>query len=120
MDPTHLHLLLNHVPTVGFGIGVAMFVLGLAGRSSDLKQASLVIFVGVALISIPTYVTGNAAQVHLQERGEVSDGTTEGMVTPSAAWCRKSIASASWRARTAASRSRSTRARTRRILIAAA
>ena len=81
MDPTHLHLLLNHVPTVGFGIGVAMFVLGLAGRSNDLKQASLVIFVGVALISIPTYVTGNAAQVHLQDRGEVSDGTTEGMVT---------------------------------------
>ena len=81
MDPTHLHLLLNHVPTVGFGIGVAMFVLGLVGRSNDLKQASLVIFVGVALITIPTYVTGNAAQVHLQERGEVSDGTTEGMVT---------------------------------------
>lgn len=81
MDPTHLHLLLNHVPTVGFGIGVAMFVLGLAGRSNDLKQASLVIFVGVALITIPTYVTGNAAQVHLQDRGEVSDGTTEGMVT---------------------------------------
>ncbi|HET9566900.1 MAG TPA: DUF6644 family protein [Vicinamibacterales bacterium] len=81
MDPTHLHLLLNHVPTVGFGIGVAMFVLGLAGRSKDLKQASLVIFVGVALVSIPTYVTGNAAQVHLQDRGEVSDGTTEGMVT---------------------------------------
>ena len=81
MDPTHLHLLLNHVPTVGFGIGVAMFVLGLAGRSNDLKQASLVIFVGVALITIPTYVTGNAAQVHLQARGEVSDGKTEGMVT---------------------------------------
>jgi uncharacterized membrane protein len=81
MDPTHLHLLLNHVPTVGFGIAIAMFVLGLAGRSNDLKQASLVIFVGVALITIPTYVTGNAAQVHLQERGEVSDGTTEGMVT---------------------------------------
>jgi uncharacterized membrane protein len=81
MDPTHLHLLLNHVPTVGFGIAIAMFVLGLAGRSNDLKQASLVIFVAVALITIPTYATGNAAQNHLQERGEVSDGTTEGMVT---------------------------------------
>ena len=35
----------------------------------------------MALITIPTYVTGNAAQIHLQDRGEVSDGTTEGMVT---------------------------------------
>ena len=49
-----------------------MFVLGLAGRSNDLKQASLVIFVGVALLTIPTYATGNAAQNHLQERGEVN------------------------------------------------
>jgi uncharacterized membrane protein len=81
MDPTHLHLLLNHVPTVGFGIGIALFVLSIGKRSHDLKQASLVILVGVALLSIPTYATGNAAQTHLQERGEVSDGTNEGMVT---------------------------------------
>jgi uncharacterized membrane protein len=81
MDPTHLHLLLNHVPTVGFGIGIAMFVMSLVGRSHDLRQASLVVLVAIALISIPTYATGNAAQTHLQERGDVTDGTNEGMVT---------------------------------------
>ena len=81
MDPTHLHLLLNHVPTVGFGVGIALFVLGIGTRSNDLKQASLVVLVGVALISIPTYATGNAAQTHLQERGDISDGSNEGRVT---------------------------------------
>ena len=81
MDPTHLHLLLNHVPTVGYGVGIALFVLGIGTRSNDLKQASLVVLVGVALISIPTYATGNAAQVHLQERGDVSDGSNEGRAT---------------------------------------
>jgi uncharacterized membrane protein len=81
MDPTHIHLLLNHVPTVGFGVGIALFVLGIGTRSNDLKQASLVVLVGVALISIPTYATGNAAQTHLQERGDVSDGSNEGRVT---------------------------------------
>jgi uncharacterized membrane protein len=81
MDPTHFHLLLNHVPTVGFGVGIAMFVMGFLGRSNDLKQASLVVLVGVALLSIPTYATGNAAQMNLQDRGDVSEGTTEGMVT---------------------------------------
>mgnify|MGYP001178141553 CR=1 FL=1 len=81
MDPTHLHLLLNHVPTVGFGVGIALFVLGIGIRSNDLKQASLVVLVGVALISIPTYATGNAAQTHLQERGDVSDGSNEGRMT---------------------------------------
>jgi hypothetical protein len=81
MDPTHLHLLLNHVPTVAFGVGIAMFLMGFVGRSKDLRQASLVVLVGVALLSIPTYATGNAAQTRLQDRGEVSDGSSEGMVT---------------------------------------
>jgi hypothetical protein len=81
MDPTHLHLLLNHVPTIGFGIGIGLFALALFSRSNDLKQASLVIMVAVALVSIPTYATGNMAQTNLEERGEVSDGTTEAMVT---------------------------------------
>ena len=81
MDPTHLHLLLNHIPTVGFGIGIALFLVGLVARSNDLKQAALVVFVGVALMAIPTYATGNAAQMTLQDRGEVTDDTTEGIVT---------------------------------------
>jgi len=75
MDPTHLHLLLNHVPTVGFGIGIALFILALLWRSNDLKQASLVVFVVVALVTIPTYVTGNAAQIKLQDQGAI--GTAE-------------------------------------------
>jgi len=73
MDPTHLHLLLNHVPTVGFGIGVALYIASLYAKSNDLKQASLVIFVAVALITIPTYVTGNAAQIKLQDKGEIGE-----------------------------------------------
>ena len=81
MDPTHLHLLLNHVPTVGFGIGLALFIASLVTRSGDLKQAGLVVMVAVALLSIPTYATGNAAQTRLQDRGEVGDGSNEGMVT---------------------------------------
>ncbi len=81
MDPTHLHLLLNHVPTVGFGIGVALFALALFTRSSDLKLASLTVIVAIALVSIPTYTTGNMAQMTLEDRGEVGDGTTEAMVT---------------------------------------
>jgi uncharacterized membrane protein len=72
MDPTHLHLLLNHVPTVGFGVGVALFALALVTRSNDLKQASLVVIVLVALVTIPTYVTGNAAQVAIEEKPDVA------------------------------------------------
>lgn len=61
MDLTHLHLLLNHVPTVGTIIAVGLFVLSLVLKRDHLKEASLVLLLGVALVTIPTYVTGNAA-----------------------------------------------------------
>jgi len=79
MDPTHLHLLLNHVPTVGFGVAIALFFLGVAARSDHLKQASLVVFVAIALITIPTYVTGNAAEAKLLEMGAMAEGDPEGV-----------------------------------------
>ena len=81
MDPTHLHLLLNHVPTVGFSAGIALFLAALVGRSNDLKQAALVIFVGVALVSIPTYATGNAAQLRLSDNGVIGDPSSGAEVT---------------------------------------
>lgn len=61
MDLTHLHLLLNHVPTVGMIIALGLFLLSIAAKRDHLKEASLVLFFGVGLMTIPTYVTGNAA-----------------------------------------------------------
>jgi uncharacterized membrane protein len=62
LSPTHLHLLLNHFPTIGFIIGLTLYVAALYANSDHLKQAALVIFVGVALLAIPTYASGNAAE----------------------------------------------------------
>jgi hypothetical protein len=59
LSPIHLHLLLNHIPTVGFIIGAGLFFLGLAAKSEHLKVASLVVMVGIALITIPVFVTGS-------------------------------------------------------------
>ena len=61
MDLTHIHLLLNHFPTIGYIIGGGLFVLSLIAKSDDLKLASLVILLGIALIAIPTYMSGNGA-----------------------------------------------------------
>ncbi len=62
MDLTHIHLLLNHFPTIGTLIGGGLFVLSLFMKSDDLKLASLVILLGIALLAIPTYMSGNGAQ----------------------------------------------------------
>jgi len=57
----HWHLLLNHVPTVGFGVGVGLFLLALVAREQPLQRESLRIIVLAALVSIPVYLTGVSA-----------------------------------------------------------
>jgi hypothetical protein len=62
MNLAHLHLLLNHFPSIGTIIALGLLLASVVARSGDLKRASLVLFVGIALLTVPVYVTGNAAQ----------------------------------------------------------
>ena len=68
----HVHLLLNHFPTVGFAVGLGLFVVALFAKSEDLKRASLVIFVGIAIIVIPAFMSGKAAEQAIAESEGVS------------------------------------------------
>jgi len=68
----HVHLLLNHFPTVGFGVGLALLLVALAVRNDPMKRAGLVIFFLMALITIATYVSGNAAESVIKGRPDVS------------------------------------------------
>jgi uncharacterized membrane protein len=72
MNLAHLHLLLNHFPTVGMIIGLALFITALLWNSDHLKRTALAVFLGIALIAMPTYMTGNAAQEMLARNPEAS------------------------------------------------
>jgi len=73
MNPAHMHLLLNHVPTIGFAIGLVIFVAALLLKRSHLRRAGLVIFFLAAAITITTYVSGNDAREALKESPDISD-----------------------------------------------
>jgi hypothetical protein len=77
MDLTHIHLLLNHFPTIGYIIGGGLFLLSLFTRSDDLKRASLIVLLGIALIAIPTYMSGNGAQDGIKSLPGVSKSMIE-------------------------------------------
>src|SRR5438128_1778583 len=72
MNVAHVHLLLNHFPTIGFGIGLGLFLVALIGKNEELKRAGLVIFFLIAALAIPTYLSGNAAQEVLKDRTDLS------------------------------------------------
>jgi hypothetical protein len=68
----HIHLLLNHVPTVGSVAGVGLLLLALVRRNDHLLRASLEVFFVVALATLPVYLTGVAAEGVIGELEGVS------------------------------------------------
>jgi len=72
MNLPHLHLLLNHWPIIGTFIAVGLFLVALATSSDDLKQVTLALFVLLALMAIPAYLTGYIAQDRLRDQPGVS------------------------------------------------
>jgi uncharacterized membrane protein len=72
MNLAHIHLLVNHFPTVGTIVALGLFLVALVSNSVELKRASLVMFFIISLITIPTYMSGNAAEEMLRGRSGVS------------------------------------------------
>jgi uncharacterized membrane protein len=68
----HVHLLLNHFPIIGTIVALGLFLFALLGKSDDLKRASFVIFAGIALLTIPTFISGNAAAEKVDKLPDVS------------------------------------------------
>ena len=58
---SHAHLILNHLPTAGFVFGIAALVTALVANNEALKRGSLILFVILGIIGVPTYVAGTAA-----------------------------------------------------------
>ena len=57
----HVHMILNHAPTVGFVFAIAFFVIALAIKNDGMMRGSLILFVICSILGVSTYVTGTAA-----------------------------------------------------------
>ena len=58
---SHVHMILNHFPTVGFVFALGFYMTALVMNNVVMKRSSLVLFVICAVLVVPTYVTGNAS-----------------------------------------------------------
>ena len=73
MNYAHLHLLLNHFPVIGSIMGLGLFLVSFFGKNQDLRRASYIVFVGIALITIPAFLSGFGAQQMIKDGPGVSD-----------------------------------------------
>jgi len=72
MNFSHLHLLLNHFPIIGTIVGLGLFLVSFVGKNEDLRRSSYLIFAGVALLTIPAFLSGYGAMLMIKGPG-VSD-----------------------------------------------
>ena len=64
---SHVHIIVNHFPTVGVTLTLALFIAGLAMKNDGIKRASLALFAIFGILGAPTYVTGAAAMWALKD-----------------------------------------------------
>jgi uncharacterized membrane protein len=58
---SHIHIIINHFPTVGFCFGLFFLVAGLLMKNVVMERSALVVFVCCAVLGATTYVTGASA-----------------------------------------------------------
>jgi hypothetical protein len=72
MNAPHLHLILNHVPTIGTAIALVLLLLSLLRRQESLTRVGLEAFCILALLTLPAYLSGVATGLRIMELPDVS------------------------------------------------
>jgi len=62
MNDAHLHLIVNHFPIVGTGIGLLVLIAGYLIKNEQVKATSLGIFIFSALAAIAANYSGDGAE----------------------------------------------------------
>jgi hypothetical protein len=73
LNAAHLHLVLNHVPTLGTAVALALLLLALIRRHEVLVHVGLEVLFVIAIVTMPVYITGAAAYQHLRSGADFSD-----------------------------------------------
>src|SRR5580765_1684055 len=71
-DLAHVHLLINHFPTIGMILGLGLLLLSFVRKNDHLKKVSLEVLFLIALATMPVYVSGQAAAETLKGQSGVS------------------------------------------------
>jgi len=77
MDSTNLHLALTHFPIIGTIIGTLVLAYGIYSKNNPVVQTAMMIFIGIALLAIPAFLTGEGAGEVIKKLPDVSESMKE-------------------------------------------
>lgn len=58
----HVHLIINHIPVIGLPGGILLLVYGIVRKNEEIKMLGLGLFVLLALLTAPVFLSGQAAE----------------------------------------------------------
>lgn len=77
MNGAHLHLILNHVPVVGVPIALFAILYARWSKNDRMLRAAYGFLIGVALITLPVFWTGEPAEHVVEHVAGVSEALIE-------------------------------------------
>ena len=67
MEPTHVHLLVNHIPILGSLFGALLLLVGMLIKNRSVEVTGLATILIAALFTLPAYFSGEEAE-HIIEK----------------------------------------------------
>src|SRR5690242_40768 len=77
MSWVHIHLMLNHIPVLGTGLGLVILTVASFWKSKDLERFALYYFVSLGLLSLLVYFPGEPAEESLEQVAGISKAVIE-------------------------------------------
>ncbi len=77
MDATHLHLVLSHFPIIGTIIGIGILAYGQFFKNIEIQKVALAIFMLMAILTIPVFLTGEEAEETVEHIAGISEQLIE-------------------------------------------
>lgn len=77
MNPAQLHLWLNHIPVLGTIFATILLLVAAMRKNREIERVALVTLVIVAVLGIPTYLSGEPAEEVVHSLAGVSTDAVE-------------------------------------------
>jgi uncharacterized membrane protein len=77
MNLAHIHIVLNHIPSLGSVAGLLMLAWAIYTKNNALKKSSFGFLVLIALATLPTYLSGNGARQIISKQPAMPMGIVE-------------------------------------------
>lgn len=77
MNTVHFHLLVNHFPIIGGILATIIMLAGLIIKNETVKKTAYFLFIFSALISVPTFFSGEQAEETVEKIAGIDENMIE-------------------------------------------